>query len=131
LTWFRRQIGAAPFPDPPWAGNEWLRPVRDGAALKRLARVMENCAAGYLEEILKGENYIYAVKDPPVAVVLLEYDFFCGWAIDELKGPKNRAVRGPLRRRILDAFAAAGIEALHSEIRQSVSGLLHQWDADD
>ncbi|MDX9862160.1 MAG: hypothetical protein RBS99_14715 [Rhodospirillales bacterium] len=102
--WRSIALDRQPFPPPPFAGDDLLRPIADNEDLRREGRCMGNCVAELAGSVLDGEAYFYhwAGKDP--ATVMLENDEERGWILGEALGLFNQALcawtRYLIRRRI-------------------------------
>ena len=49
----------ADFPEPPLAGNNLLKPITSGKALKAEGKAMQHCVGGYSSDVVKGNSYFY------------------------------------------------------------------------
>ena len=82
-----------PLPDGGEAFGVRVRALRTKKELRAWATAQKNCAAGYGRQVLAGTYYLYAVSKPEPATLGLYYSASAGrWAIEQLKGPKNRRV---------------------------------------
>jgi len=44
-SWYTKQISKKNFPDPPWPGNDKVKPITSATQLRHVARTMRNCIA--------------------------------------------------------------------------------------
>ncbi len=111
--WLHTVLGHAGLPPPPWPGTEMIVPLRTVAEIRATGREFRNCLAGedwWLSAVL-GQRCFYRIGgsiDP--AIVSVAFDPLLGaWRIESYRGPANRALKRGVERRLLAAFAAAGI----------------------
>ena len=98
-----------PFPAPPWAGDERLRPVTTPRRLMEIAKAFDNCLLHFpdcsIGEVRTGAKYFYEWRGEEPA--LLEFTACppLGWRLAEAKGPKNAPLSARSRAAILAALA--------------------------
>lgn len=110
--WLSRWIERCPFPDPPWVGNNSIRPIRSVAALKDLARRFENCLADRAINVLLEHRTYYEIECPQAVVEVIHDPFFGTWRMTEVRGPGNVTISGVRLQALTTVFAAAGIQFL-------------------
>jgi len=109
--WRARADALAPFPEPPFAGNGRLAPLRSAQALRREARVMDNCLDRMAGKVLAGGAYVYRWTGGVRANVMLARDRRGRWRFETALGPGNRALDRATRTAILEDVRAAAIAA--------------------
>ncbi len=86
------------FPRPPFAGLPGLiEPLTDYLSLKRDEQQMDNCVSAYVSDILSGQTYVYSVRLPERATVVVSRSTQDGsWRIASLfaAGEIRRETRG-------------------------------------
>jgi hypothetical protein len=113
-AWLRRALRQAGLPPPPWDGTETIRPLRTVAEIHLAGVELRNCLFDddrSLSAVL-GQCYYYRVYGRyGSAVVSVAFDpLLGGWRIESYRGPANAPLKPAAQRRILEAFAAAGIK---------------------
>ena len=84
-------FGGRPFPPPPIAGTERLRPIRTFDDLQREGRIMGHCVGNYYQQVFNGFSYFYQWHGEERATVQLIVDHCTGeWELHEHLGPANR-----------------------------------------
>ncbi|RFB04125.1 hypothetical protein [Parvularcula marina] len=118
--WVQHHYQHAPFPAPPWRGNEDLRPITSFAELKRLALEFDNCVRTYHLDVLDGTSYFYrySEKGRPVATVEIVRLPGAGWSVGDIEGIKNDTVPATIVGRIRAIFAEAGIGAMPPQLHR-------------
>jgi hypothetical protein len=111
--WLRTVLGHADLPAPPWPGTEIIVPLRTVAEIRATGLEFRNCLAGedwWLSGVL-GQRCFYRIGGPvDPAIVSVAFDPLLGaWRIESYRGPANGALKPGAERRLLVAFAAAGI----------------------
>jgi hypothetical protein len=107
-SWFYERLAAAPFPPPPWAGSNTLKPVSDGAELVRVSQEFANCLRSFVLEIISGQTCTYVWQGNIPAVVALRRDPFFGWVVGSMRGIGNSDLPHALEAEIAEQFSAAG-----------------------
>jgi len=87
-NWFKRRLLNITFPEPPWQGNDHLRPIRTMRELQLVARQFRNCILGHACSVIMGRMYFYLSERGP-AVISLGCDPFLGWGLQQIKGVAN------------------------------------------
>jgi len=87
--WADRLYYEVSFPPPPVKGNDLLHPLRTGLMLRQEGRKMQNCVAGYAEDVLDGESYFYAWRGHIRATVQLDHTSEGHWRLGEALGMEN------------------------------------------
>lgn len=89
--WHERLRIAVPFyPPPPLTGHSHLKAIDSDVALRDEGVSMNNCVAGYLDEVLDGRGYFYHwVGEGLPATVLLVRAGDGAWEFAEALGPTN------------------------------------------
>lgn len=84
-------LGGRPFPPPPFAGTERLRPIRTFEDLQREGRIMGHCVGNYYQQVFNGFSYFYQWHGEERATAQLIVDHCTGnWELHEHLGPANR-----------------------------------------
>jgi hypothetical protein len=94
-----------PFPAPPIAGTEALRPLSSAAAMRREALDMRNCLARLVAPVLEGVVYFYHWGGDEPATVGLRRRGTARWRLDRCLGAANAELSATTRkavRRTLD-----------------------------
>jgi hypothetical protein len=87
--------------------------VDDPAQIRSLAKLWQNCLGEYLHEVNEGTTLIYCTFDEASpAVVLVARVNRVGWAIVDIKGPKNFHIDPDALARHYETFHGAGIPRL-------------------
>jgi hypothetical protein len=81
--------------------------------IKALARLWQNCLGEHLHEVNEGTTLIYRAEDEemPAAALLVRVNRL-GWAVVDVKGPKNTTISHKVLSRHYDKFLSAGIPRL-------------------
>jgi len=112
--WLMGKVAERPFPTPPWAGDDEVRPVRSRAELKDAGEKFDNCLSGsrrqirYAFSVAAGFIYFYVCERMP-ALVKVEHEIFWGWRIDEMEGAKNESLTSRQEHELTRRFLKAGI----------------------
>ncbi len=106
-AWFKRKIEKAPFPPPPWEGNDWIKPVKSREELKAVGGRFKNCVGNYCIKALLGYSYFYVCEQTP-AVIEIRKDAVFGWEVLEMKKVSNRKLTHAERDEIIQSFSEAG-----------------------
>jgi hypothetical protein len=87
--------------------------IDDPAQIRSLAKSWHNCLGKSVHEINEGTSLIYqsTADGQPVAALLARANRL-GWAIVDIKGPKNADIHPATALRHYEAFARAGIPRL-------------------
>jgi hypothetical protein len=87
--------------------------VDDPTQIRSLAKLWQNCLGEYLHEVNEGTTLIYCTFDEasPAAVLVARVNRL-GWAIVDIKGPKNFHIDPEALARHYEAFLGAGIPRL-------------------
>lgn len=114
--WVEAHYERLPFPPAPTGAltdgtGAALRPVATARDLFRAAREFDNCVDRYLWEALTGRSYFYRCDNGSrrIAVAELKQLPGVGWAVDEIRGPKNVQLSGRERMQIFAMFREAGV----------------------
>ena len=78
--------------------------------IRSLARLWQNCLAEYLHEVNEGTTLI-SDEEPPAAAVVVRANRL-GWAVVDVKGPKNRDIDPEALSQYYETFLGAGIPRL-------------------
>jgi len=112
-AWLRRVLRHAGLPAPPWDGTETITPLRTVAEIHVTGVELRNCLFDDDRSIsaVLGQCCYYRVSGRyGPAVVSIVFDALLGgWRIEAYRGPANARLKPAAERRILEAFAAAGI----------------------
>lgn len=119
-NWFKRRLLNITFPDPPWHGNDHIRPIRTMRELQHVARQFRNCILGHACSVIMGRMYFYLSERGPV-VISLGCDPFLGWGLQQIKGIANEHPSTDLVGEITKAFTSANLDA-HSLRRETRLG---------
>jgi len=90
-AWLEKKISKLPFPEPPWDGDDEIRPIRSLNELKMAAERLENCMTSshhrrlYASRVVTGHSYFYVCDHIP-AMVEVRHDGFWGWSVFEIEG---------------------------------------------
>src|ERR1700729_895867 len=83
------------------------------AEIRSLAKAWHNCLVNHLYEVNEGTKLIYlSIEDGLPAVALVVRVHRLGWALAQIKGPRNIDLDRIEASRKSDKFAAAGIPRL-------------------
>ncbi len=84
--------------------------IDDPAQIRSLAKSWHNCLGEYLHEINEGTSLIYrsTEDDQPTAALLARANRL-GWALVDIKGPKNIDIHPKTASRHHETFARAGV----------------------
>jgi hypothetical protein len=87
--------------------------IDDAPQIRSLARSWRNCLAGHLHEVNEGTGLIYFSTDSgqPTAALLARAHRL-GWALADIKGPKNIEIDAEVASAHYATFADAGIPRL-------------------
>jgi hypothetical protein len=85
--------------------------IDDPGQIRLLAKAWNNCLGDYLHEVNEGTSLIYHSNDHQLAALLARVNRL-GWALVDIKGPKNIDVGLETGPRHHEAFAQAGIPRL-------------------
>lgn len=82
-------------------------------AIRAIAEEWQNCLGHYINSINEGTTAVYLclAGGPPAAALVTRGDRL-GWALEQIKGPKNIDLDPALQHRHELSFAAAGIPKL-------------------
>ena len=85
----------------------------DVAGIKSLAKAWRNCLIDHLYEVNEGTHLVYCSNEnTPPAVALIVRIHRLGWALAQIKGPRNIELDASEATRHGANFAAAGIPRL-------------------
>jgi hypothetical protein len=90
---------AAPFPAPPFPGNDALVPITTADELFAEGRHQDNCVGAYASRVRRGRCYIYRLLAPEratVEVVLRK----SGWRLGEIEARENQPVCPETERQV-------------------------------
>lgn len=107
-TWFTHWLSRSPFPTPPWAGNETLRPLTSAAELFSVALSFRNCLKGRLCNVLGGTAYYYVRTEPPSVVVELIKDPLGLWVLGTIEGVARKKIPHPIIRDLEQQLEGVG-----------------------
>ena len=110
--WFNRWVRKAPFPAPPWEGTAGLYPLQSAREMNQAAEAFGNCLRDLVPAVITGLRYYYVSTQNPQAVCELVKDPFLGWALGEMRGPKNAHFAKCTALPLIAAFEAAGFRKL-------------------
>jgi hypothetical protein len=87
--------------------------IDDPAQIRALAKSWHNCLGEYVNEVNEGSSLIYRSTDDeqPTAVLLARVNRL-GWALVDIKGPRNVDIDPKSASRHHETFARAGIPRL-------------------
>jgi hypothetical protein len=87
--------------------------IDDPAQIRSLAKSWHNCLGEYLHEVNEGTSLIYrsTEDDQPTAALLARANRL-GWALVDIKGPKNIDIHPKTASRQYETFSRAGIPRL-------------------
>jgi hypothetical protein len=87
--------------------------IDDPEQIRSLARLWQNCLAEHLHEVNEGTTLIYhaAGEERPAAGLIARANRL-GWAVLDIKGPKNRDIDPKTLSRHYETFLDAGIPRL-------------------
>ena len=90
-----------------------FRRIDDPAQIRSLARSWQNCLGEYLHEVNEGTSLIYHACDEasPAAAVVARANRL-GWAVADIRGPKNSDIDPKDLSRHYETFLGAGIPRL-------------------
>jgi hypothetical protein len=105
-----------PLPPPIWSGTPHIWPLRTMRAIKQTGQLFGNCLVETEFGLwaLAGTTTIYVgdIKGEPFCASVTRDRVFKGWRLTEVKGLRNRPLRGAVRRDILSVFEGAGFPYL-------------------
>jgi hypothetical protein len=105
---------ALPLPDrlPDPRVGEFHR-IDNPAQIRSLARSWQNCLGEHLHEVNEGTTLIYHAPDEerPAAAIVVRANRL-GWAVVDVKGPKNRDIDPRVLTGFYETFLGAGIPRL-------------------
>jgi hypothetical protein len=102
-----------PFPDPPWPGDDLLRPVASRGDLQRVAADFKNCITTDHHQreavlrVLNGGRYFYEWCGVKPALLEFARIGSVGWYLVQAKGRRNRDVPDQERDEILRRLSVA------------------------
>jgi hypothetical protein len=87
--------------------------IDDPAQIRSLARLWQNCLAEHLHEVNEGTTLIYhaAGEESPAAGLVVRANRL-GWAVLDIKGPKNRHIAPKILSQHYETFLDAGTPRL-------------------
>jgi len=90
-----------------------FRRIDDAPQIRSLARSWRNCLAEYLHEVNEGTSLIYhSTENGQPTAALLARAHRLGWALVDIKGPRNSEIHKETASAHYATFAAAGIPRL-------------------
>jgi hypothetical protein len=112
-AWFRECLLDVPFPEPPWLGNDMIRPVRTGRELVSVSKIYRNCLASWLPVHIEGLECTYVwLGSYGGAVAALRYSRITGWTLSEIGAYQNGSLMNEVRKFLISQFAAQGFPFL-------------------
>ncbi|MBL8569553.1 MAG: hypothetical protein JNK84_10755 [Phreatobacter sp.] len=99
-------------PDPPWIGTGTITPLRTVRELRAAGLRLENClnSLAIWSEALGGQRAFYLVEERELCIVALgRHEVFGTWFVHSLAKRRNGMPARDVKRRIVEAFAAAGL----------------------
>ncbi len=117
-AWFKRKIEKAPFPPPPWEGNDWIKPVKSREQLKAVGGRFKNCVGNYCIKVLLGYSYFYVCEQTP-AVIEIRKDAVFGWEVSEIEKVRNQNISRAERNEIIQSFSDAGFKSTPFHVAQT------------
>lgn len=117
-----------PFPLPPFAGSERLRPVTTKADLRAVALRYRNCLRHYMASVANGRSAIYEWKGKHPTVIEIVQDEHYGWRLNEARVHQNGSVPEETQRLIRKEMEAMGVHVglstwqLQNALSQAQSG---------
>lgn len=106
--WLENIVSAATFKTVPWEGTNAIRPLRSGSDMRRCARHFENCLEDHIVYAATGLAGYFEHIAEPRAVVQVQQVGHLGWAITDVRGPKNITIGERDLYQIEDEFLSAG-----------------------
>ncbi len=112
-AWFMEKFKSAPFPPPPWTGNDWIKPVCCQSELEAVGEKFKNCIRSgghdgeYFAKVALGYGYFDVCNRMP-AVIEMNKDAILGWGIVQMNEAANRELSVVQKREIIRAFCDAG-----------------------
>lgn len=87
--------------------------IDDPIHIRSLAKLWQNCLSEHLHEVNEGTTLIYHASDEssPAAAIVVRVNRL-GWAVVDIKGPKNRHIASEALSRYYETFLHAGIPPL-------------------
>jgi hypothetical protein len=87
--------------------------IDDPAQIRSLAKSWHNCLGEYLREVNEGTTLVYhaAGEERPAAAIVVRANRL-GWAVVDVKGPKNVDIDPKVLSRHFETFLSAGIPRL-------------------
>jgi hypothetical protein len=98
-------------PEPPWRGSAKITPLRTVRELRAVGLRLENClnSLAIWSEALGGQRAFYLVEERELCIVALgRHEIFGTWFVHSLAKRRNGMPARDVKRRIVEAFAAAG-----------------------
>jgi len=136
-SWRKKQFAKKTFPDPPWSGNNWAKPVTNGSQLRHVARTMGNWIASidYLSEVLEGESYFYVINQVPDTNYLSDIIFLIRkhhdeWHLKEAECEENRRLNEESKKYLLYQLRRSGFATLTQLELEVEIEVDHGWDVD-
>jgi hypothetical protein len=80
------------FPEPPWDGDDLLKPVRSSEELARTAHRFRNCLGDSAERCMAGTSVYYVWEGEPPAVVELQNQHGLCWSVTAIAGFRNSSL---------------------------------------
>ena len=99
------------FPEAPWAGTDYLRPLITFDDLQRSALEFKNCIRTYLKAVLRGTSYFYRYEKNGKGVAIAEITLLpgIGWTLNDVLGPDNDEVKPGVLREVEKLFSQGGL----------------------
>jgi hypothetical protein len=108
----RRLVEALPLPNPVLPNQIGrFRRLDSIAEIRGLAKAWRNCLEDCVAQINENTAAVYLSDQDQVVCLVIRYGRI-GWAISQVKGPKNTDVNSDLLAQIYSAFSGAGIVAV-------------------
>ncbi|HEX4407383.1 MAG TPA: hypothetical protein VH206_01295 [Xanthobacteraceae bacterium] len=90
-----------------------FRRVDEPAQIRALARSWKNCLADHIREVNEGASLVYLSPDKAnEAAALLSRINRIGWAVVDIKGPRNIEIKPELLAKYYDTFRSANVSRL-------------------
>ena len=131
------QLGVmVPFPDPPFLGNELLKPINSAKKLQAEGNKMQHCVAGYINLVARGESFFYHWKGDErlpqeVTVEVRPYRKSTHWQVHEALGYKNLALTENdwiyLRQQVAECCSPWGHILLSAPLSLDMSKFAEIW----
>jgi hypothetical protein len=111
IAWLANLIDNLPLPETmPPSQVKGARRLDSAPQIRQFAKLWQNCLDNHVVQVNDGQAavYFWPDTDSPALCMLLRHGRL-GWALDDVKGPKNAELPTARRQEIYDAFASIGI----------------------